>query len=100
LEFRFSNKKLLAMYEKETGSQKLPRSVERAFFKVMAIVESMPDERELYHIKSLRYEKLKGERGKRGERSLRLTDQWRLIFTVEEDNSGKFLNFREIVDYH
>lgn len=100
MDFRFGNKKLLALYESGRGQEDFPRSAVKGFFKAVAAVEAMPDERDLYKMKSLHCEKLKGERGSRGERSLRLDGQWRLIFILGSDDDGKFINFLEIVDYH
>jgi proteic killer suppression protein len=57
----------------------------------MAIIDAAVDERDLYAQKGLRFEKLKGKRGKVGEHSLRLNNQWRLILTVNEDEKGTYL---------
>ncbi len=63
----------------------------------MAIIDAAVDERDLYAQKGLRFKKLKG---KRGQRSLGLNDQWRLIVTVDEDNQGNYLTIIDIEDYH
>jgi proteic killer suppression protein len=55
------------------------------------------DERDLYGLKSLHYEKLKGDRSH--QRSLRLNQQFRLIVELERHN-GKTVAIIEIVDYH
>jgi len=53
---------------------------------VFGFIESAHDERDLYAVKSLRFEKLNGDR--RGQSSLRINDQWRLIIMVEKmDNT-------------
>jgi toxin HigB-1 len=54
----------------------------------MAIIAAALTERDLYANKGLRFEKLVGQRGKQGQRSLRLNKQWRLIVTLEEDKEG------------
>ena len=51
-------------------------------------------------MKSLHFEKLKGERGNRGEYSLRLNKQYRLTFTIDNDDQGKLLCILDIEDYH
>jgi toxin HigB-1 len=66
----------------------------------MAIIASAPDQRDLYAQKGLRFEKLSGKRGKQGQRSLRLNQQWRLIVTLEEDEQGAYLQILGIEDYH
>lgn len=90
----------MSLYEKKEGASKYPAGVVDAFFDVMAIVESVPHEQDLYAFRSLRFEKLKGGRARRGERSLRLNDQYRLIVKIEEDSDGRFLFVIKIEDYH
>ena len=69
-----------------------------AFFEVMTLIDSAPDERTLYDLKSLHFEKLKGKR--KHERSLRLNKQWRLIVEVLKDSEGNYLLIKDIEDYH
>lgn len=54
----------------------------------------------MYALKGLRFEKLKGKRGKQGQYSLRLNQQWRLIVSLEEDEEGKYILIIDIEDYH
>lgn len=44
--------------------------------------------------------KLKGGRGNKGERSLRLNDQWRLIVRLMKDEEGKLILIINLEDYH
>lgn len=99
LRFQFKKKKLEALYTEEKDAHKYPGVVDD-FFEVMAIIDAAVDERDLYVQKGLRFEKLKGKRGKLGQRSLRLNDQWRLIVTVNEDDQGNYLTIIDIEDYH
>ena len=69
-----------------------------AFFEVMTLIDGAPDERTLYDLKSLHFEKLKGKR--KHERSLRLNKQWRLIVEVLKDSEGNYLLIKDIEDYH
>jgi len=71
LRFRFEDRKLRRLYEQSSGREKLPEGVATAFDEVVSMIESAADERDLYALKSLRYEKLSGPR--RGQRSLRST---------------------------
>ena len=98
MRFRFKTKRLLALYTQEKGAHKYPVQVIVAFFEAMAIIVAAHDERDLYALKGLRFERLLGDR--KGERSLRLGDQFRLIVTIEEDNQGKYLLIVGIEDYH
>ena len=70
----------------------------RKFRKVVWFVVQAPDERDLYAMASLHYERLVGKRA--GQRSLRLNDQWRLIVRVEKADEDKTAVVIEIVDYH
>lgn len=56
------------------------------------------DERDFYAMKSLHYEKLKGDR--EGQHSMRLNDQWRLILKVATNDEGKRVVILSITDYH
>ncbi len=98
LRFRFTSRHLLALYTEEKGARKYPPSVVDAFFAVVASIESALDERDLYALKGLRYEKLKGSR--QHQRSLRLNDQFRLVVETEEDSQGHLVAIIDIEDYH
>ena len=100
MRFSFRTKKLRELYTEERGAHKYPSGVVDAFFEVMAVIDAACEENDLRSWKSWHYEKLRGERGKRKERSIRLTGRWRLVFTIERDGTGKFLHLLEIVDYH
>ncbi|TVQ24863.1 MAG: plasmid maintenance system killer [Leptolyngbya sp. DLM2.Bin15] len=98
MRFQFRDKKLEALYTEEKNAHKYP-SVDD-FFEVMAVIQAALDERDLYANKGLRFEKLSGQRGKQGQRSLRLNKQWRLIVTLEADEEGSYLQIIDIEDYH
>ncbi|MEC5159873.1 MULTISPECIES: type II toxin-antitoxin system RelE/ParE family toxin [unclassified Janthinobacterium] len=66
--------------------------------KRMQIIRAAPDERTFYALKSLHFEKLKGNRA--GQYSMRLNDQWRLIIEFSVDPTGKRVVIIDIADYH
>ena len=70
----------------------------QAFLKRMHAIRQAPDENTLRAIKSYRFERLKGKR--RGEYSIRLNDQFRLIFQIEKEEGGNRLVILNIEDYH
>lgn len=70
----------------------------RGFRKVMQIIRAAVDERDLYAMKSLRFEKLKGDRVH--QRSLRLNDQWRLIVEIIPATPKNIVTIISIEDYH
>lgn len=53
---------------------------------------------DLYALKSLRLEKLKGQR--QHQYSMRLNDQYRLIVEFRKENGKEIVNIIEIGDYH
>lgn len=95
MEVEFANADL-ARLEKDPGfTGGHPPGVVRGFRKAMQHIRASHDERDLYAPKGMRFEKLKGNR--KGQRSLRLNDQWRLILEIKEDKSVLVI---AIVDYH
>jgi proteic killer suppression protein len=98
LRFWFKNKKLEALYTEEKGAHKYSPGLVDAFLDVMSVIAAAVDERDLYKLKGLRYEKLKGDR--KGQHSIRLNDQFRLIVEREKDNKGRYLLIINIEDYH
>ncbi len=73
-------------------------AIVKAFRKRMQLIRAAVDERAFYALKSLHYEKLKGDRD--GQSSMRLNDQWRLLLCVRQDESGKTILIISIIDYH
>jgi proteic killer suppression protein len=70
----------------------------RLYRKRMNFIRQAVDERDLYALKSLHFEKLKGARSQ--DRSIRLNDQWRLILRFEGEGSSKTVVIVSIEDYH
>jgi proteic killer suppression protein len=64
----------------------------------MQTIRSAPDERDLYALKSLHFEKLKGQRSH--QHSIRLNDQWRLILEFKGKAPNKTIVIVAIEDYH
>jgi proteic killer suppression protein len=98
LRFQFKTKKLEALYAEERGARKYPNEVVDAFFDVMAIISAAKDERDLYALKGLHFEKLTGDR--KGVHSIRLNKQWRLTLVITSDEEGNYLVILDIEDYH
>ena len=69
----------------------------RAFRKVMWLIRQAMDERDFYGLKSLHFEKLKGDRAH--QRSMKLNKQWRLILELG-DGPEKSVRVIGIEDYH
>ena len=73
-------------------------SVVSAYRKRLQMIQSAHDERDFYNMRSLRFEKLKGERAH--QHSLRLNDQWRLILELRGKGQDKIVYVIGIEDYH
>lgn len=98
MRFSFNKKKLANLYYHEKGAHKYPPEVVDAFFEIMTVIEAAVDIREFYNLKSLHFEKLKGNRS--GERSMRLNEQYRLTMRLQKDAQGTYLLLLDIEDYH
>ncbi len=71
----------------------------KQFRKRIQLIRSAPDERDFYALRSLNFEKLKGDR--EGQYSMRLNKQWRLILKlVKRESDPKLVVIVSIVDYH
>ena len=74
------------------------QDVVRAFRKRMQQIRAFRDERDFLAVRSLNFEKLKGNRD--GQHSIRLNLQWRLVLEIRGDHPCKVIGIIEIVDYH
>jgi toxin HigB-1 len=70
----------------------------RGFRKVMQVIRAAVDERDLYQLRSLHFEKLKGDRSH--QRSVRINKQWRLILEIVGEPPQKTVRVAAIEDYH
>lgn len=70
----------------------------KAFRKRLQVIRAAGDERDFYQLKSLRYEKLKGDRAH--QHSMRLNDQFRLILELDGTGAEKTVAVVDIEDYH
>lgn len=85
----------------ETDSQftaGLSQEIVRAYRKRMQQIRGVLDERDFHNLKSLRFEKLKGDR--EGQYSIYLNLQWRLILEIRGKHPSKVVTIIEIADYH
>jgi proteic killer suppression protein len=73
-------------------------AVVKSYRKKIFFIRNAVDERDFYAMKSLHFEKLKGDRS--GQFSMRLNDKWRLILEFKHGQSGKIVVVVSIEDYH
>lgn len=74
------------------------QEVVRAYRKRVQQIRGFRDERDFQALRSLHFEKLKGDRV--GKYSIRLNLQWRLILEIYGDHPCKVIRIIEVVDYH
>lgn len=73
------------------------QDVIKSYRKKVQLISAAQDERDLYGMRGLRMEKLKGDRV--GQTSMRLNDQFRLILTFKTEGD-RVAVLLEVVDYH
>jgi len=98
MEFEFDDKNLDRLYTDPQFTAGYAQEVVRAFRMRMQQIVSFQDERDFYTLKSLHFEKLKGDR--EGQSSIRLNSKWRLILEIRGTHPCKLVGIVEIVDYH
>ena len=64
----------------------------------MQYIRSAEDERAFYKMKSLHFEKLKGDR--KGQYSMKLNNQWRLTLELHKKSKKTVVELLGIEDYH
>lgn len=98
MKIEFDDDDLRRLYEDATFNHpRFGSDIVRAFRKKVGLLVAADTELALRNYKALRFEKLKGDRA--GQHSIRLNEQWRLVFRIENDD-GKTIVIIEIVDYH
>ena len=98
MEVEFEDDELddLEVEPRATGG--FPQGVVKGYRKAMQAIRAAADERDLYAMKGLRFEKLDGNR--KGQRSLRCNNQYRLIIELVGEGRSKTVRVMEITDYH
>jgi toxin HigB-1 len=81
-----------------TAGAEWGQTVVRGFRKVMQAIRNASDERDLYAMRGLRFEKLLGKR--QHQHSLRINEQWRLIVELRGKGNSKKVTVVCIEDYH
>jgi len=71
--------------------------VVKAYRRAMQHIRAARDERTFYARKSFHFEKLKG---REGQHSMRLNDQWRLVVELHGNAPNKVVHVVGIEDYH
>lgn len=98
MEIEYESDTLKQLANDESFTAGFSEAVVNAYRKRIQLIDAAPDERALYEMRSLRFEKLQGSR--LGQCSMRLNDRWRLIVRLVKRPTGKVVAIIEIVDYH
>ncbi len=98
MEVRFRHKDLDRLEVDASFSAKLAQDVVKSYRKKMQVIRAATNEQDFYAMKSLHYEKLKGDRA--NQRSMRLNDKWRLVLAIVEEGGKRIVEIIEIADYH
>ena len=98
MEIEFYDQKLALLLTDRAAETKLPIAVISSFRRKIGLIRAAPDERTLRNWKSLHYEKLRGDRN--GQFSIKINDQWRIVFTVNTECQPPKMLILEVVDYH
>jgi proteic killer suppression protein len=100
MRYRHADDDLRRLDEDPLYNAGLPRNLVRAYRVRMNAIRVAVNENDLRAIKSYHFEKLKGDR--KGQYSIRLNRQFRLIFAIEEEPHGHThtIVILGIEDYH
>lgn len=94
----FADAKLALIETDEAGETRLSVPVIKSARRKLTVLRAATDDRSLRNWKSLHYEKLKGDR--EGKRSIRLIDQYRMVFMIDEETEPQTITVESIEDYH
>lgn len=98
MRIEYADERMARICTAEAHKLGLPIAVIRAAQRKLILLEQAPDERTLRNWKSLNYKKLSGER--EGQRSVRINDQYRIVFELLEDERPPAIRILEIDDTH
>lgn len=94
----FGDSDLAKIETPEAAKTRFSVAVIKSARRKLTVIRAAPDERALRNWKSLHYEKLKGDR--EGQCSIRLNDQYRMIFELDDADSPPKVTILAIEDYH
>ena len=98
MRIEFADEALSRIETDEAGATRLPVAVIKSARRKLIVLRAAPDDRSLRNWKSLHYERLKGNRD--GLRSIRLNDQFRMVFSLDEGTVPPTITIVTIEDYH
>ena len=94
----FADKELALIETDRAGETRLGVAIIKSARRKLTVLRAAVDDRSLRNWKSLHYEQLKGDR--EGQRSIRLNDQYRMVFELDEETEPQTITILQIEDYH
>jgi proteic killer suppression protein len=94
----FAADELALIETDEAGATRLPVAVIKSARRKLTVLRAATDDRSLRNWKSLRDEKLKGNR--EDQRSIRINDQYRMVFRLNDETDPPTITILSIEDYH
>ncbi|NJO33293.1 MAG: hypothetical protein HC869_09235 [Rhodospirillales bacterium] len=98
MELEYADAKLAKIETDNAGVTRLPVLVIRAARRKLTLLRAATDDRTLRNWKSLHYEKLKGDR--EGQRSIKLSDEYRIVFELDSEAEPPKATIMAIEDCH
>ena len=93
----FADKRLALIRTDKAHELGLPFAVIKGAREKLQFMEEAPDERTLRNWKSLRF---KQREGTKNERQIRINEQYRIVFTIDNGALPPFITILEIGDTH
>ena len=94
----FADDELALIETDRAGETRLGVAIIKSARRKLTVLRAAVDDRSLRNWKSLHYEKMKGDR--EGQRSIRLNDQYRMVFELDEETDPQTVTILKIEDYH
>ena len=98
MRIEFATDDLARICTDEAHRMGLPFAVIKAARRKLILVEAACDERDLRNWKSLNYKKRQNSPD--GQRSIRVNDQYRIVFVIADDEKPPVVTITEIGDTH
>lgn len=98
MKVRYDDDNLHLVETNQAHRLRLPVQVVQIARRRIRFLKEADDERDMYAMASLHYEKLQGRR--EGQRSIKLNDQWRLILTIDRECEPLELVIIEISNHY
>lgn len=98
MEIKFDDSALELVFTDQAHKLGLPIGVIKSARDKIRMLRDAPDERTLRNWKSLNYKKLSGDH--KGKKQIRLNDQYRVVFTLDNTVKPPIVRILEIGDTH